>query len=84
LQVRTVYHLRVLSEQDIKELGLPPVVARYILRIQAGGDQRARRALILKLIYRVRLHVHFYWLGRYTTALANHLTEALLQRWLHI
>jgi hypothetical protein len=38
-RVRTVGNLRVLSEEDIKELGLPPVVARYLLRVKAGGDQ---------------------------------------------
>jgi hypothetical protein len=38
-RVRTVHNLRALSEQDIKELRLPPVVARYFLRIKAGGDR---------------------------------------------
>ena len=34
-RVRTVGDLRVLSNEDIKELGLPPVVARYLLRVKA-------------------------------------------------
>jgi hypothetical protein len=39
MRVRTVRNLRALSKEDIKELGLPPVVARYLLRTKAGGDQ---------------------------------------------
>jgi hypothetical protein len=38
-RVRTVGDLRVLSKEDIKDLGLPLVVARYLLRTKAGGDQ---------------------------------------------
>jgi hypothetical protein len=38
-RVRNVKQLRKLSKEDIKELGLPPVVARYLLRVKAGGDQ---------------------------------------------
>jgi Fe-S cluster assembly iron-binding protein IscA len=38
-EIDTVGDLRVLSEGDIKELGLPPVVARYLLRTRACGDQ---------------------------------------------
>ena len=30
----TVHNLRVLSKEDIKELGLPPVVTRYLLRVK--------------------------------------------------
>jgi hypothetical protein len=37
--VCTVHNLRALNKEDIKELGLPPVVARYLLRTKAGGDQ---------------------------------------------
>jgi hypothetical protein len=38
-RIDTVGDLRVLSEEDIKELGVPPVFARYVLRIKAGVDQ---------------------------------------------
>jgi hypothetical protein len=34
--VRTVGNLRALQESDIKELGLPPVVFRYMMRVNKG------------------------------------------------
>ena len=37
--VRTVGDLRVLTDEDIEKLGLPPVVTRYLLRVHAGGNQ---------------------------------------------
>jgi hypothetical protein len=37
--VRTVHNLRKLSKEDIRDLGLPPVVYRYLLRVMAGGKQ---------------------------------------------
>jgi hypothetical protein len=37
--VRTVGDLRVLSEERIEALDLPPVVTEYLLRVKAGGDQ---------------------------------------------
>ena len=37
--VRTVGNLRGLTDEDIKELGLPPLVTRYLLRVKAGGSQ---------------------------------------------
>ena len=38
-RVRTVGNLRALTKEDIKELGLSPVVTRYLLRVKAGGEQ---------------------------------------------
>ena len=38
-RVRTVGNLRALTNGDIKDLGLPPVVTRYLLRVKAGGEQ---------------------------------------------
>jgi hypothetical protein len=35
----TVGDLRVLTDGDIKDLGLPPVVTRFLLRVKAGGGQ---------------------------------------------
>jgi hypothetical protein len=37
--VRTVGDLRVLSEERIEALDLPPVVTEYLLRVKALGDQ---------------------------------------------
>ena len=36
-RIRTVGNLRILSKDDIKELGLPPVMHRYMLRVK--GDK---------------------------------------------
>jgi len=36
-RVRTVGNLRVLSKERIEELGLPPVVTEFMLRVKAGG-----------------------------------------------
>ena len=38
-RVRTVGNLRALTNGVIKDLGLPPVVTRYLLRVKAGGEQ---------------------------------------------
>jgi hypothetical protein len=38
-EIDTVHNLRALNREDIKELGLPPVVTRYLLRVKAGGEQ---------------------------------------------
>ena len=38
-RVRTVGNLRALTNGDIKDLGLPPVVTRYLLRVKARGEQ---------------------------------------------
>jgi hypothetical protein len=35
-RIRTVGNLRALQESDIKELGLPPVVFRYMMRVKQG------------------------------------------------
>lgn len=34
--IDTVGNLRALTEEDIKDLGLPPVVYRYLLRVKSG------------------------------------------------
>jgi len=38
-EIDTVGNLRVLTNGDIKDLGLPPVVTRYLLRVKAGGEK---------------------------------------------
>jgi hypothetical protein len=38
-RVRTVGGLRVLSKERIETLELPPVVAEYMQRVKAGGEQ---------------------------------------------
>jgi hypothetical protein len=34
--IKSVHNLRALQESDIKELGLPPVVFRYMMRVKQG------------------------------------------------
>jgi hypothetical protein len=38
-EIDTVGDLRVLSQERIEALDLPPVVTEYLLRVKAGGDQ---------------------------------------------